>query len=99
MLCQARAHLRLTPKICREYHHGVLPALAVVGLIVAAGQNPKAKAPAAKMPNPSIAIAVASYAGSMNIREYLCVVRHAVVAAALPKLKRYSAQRCANASG
>ena len=54
---------------------------------------------AAKMPNPSIAIAVASYAGSMNIREYLCVVRHAVVAAALPKLRRYSAQRCVNASG
>src|SRR6516225_11402712 len=27
MLCQARAHLRLTPKICRENHHGVLPAL------------------------------------------------------------------------
>jgi hypothetical protein len=45
-----------------------------------AGQNAKAKAPAAKMPNPSIAIAVASYAGSMNIREYLCVVRHTLVA-------------------
>jgi hypothetical protein len=40
-----------------------------------ADQNPKAKAPAAKMPNPSIAKAVASYAGSMNIWGYLGVVR------------------------
>ena len=36
-----------------------------------------ARAAPAKMPNPSIAKAVASYAGSMNIWEYLCVVRHA----------------------
>ena len=32
------------------------------------------------MPNPSIAKAVASYAGSMNIGEYLCVVRSTLVA-------------------
>ena len=32
------------------------------------------------MPNPSIAKAVASYAGSMNIREYLYVVRPTLVA-------------------
>jgi hypothetical protein len=45
-----------------------------------ADQNPRAKAPAAKMPNPNIAKAVASYAGSMNIREYLCVVWPTLVA-------------------
>src|SRR5262249_24797548 len=45
-----------------------------------AGQNAKAKAPAATMPNPSIAIPVASYAGSMHITEYLYVVRQTLVA-------------------
>jgi hypothetical protein len=33
-----------------------------------------------QLPNPNIAKAVASYAGSMNIREYLCVVRPTLVA-------------------
>src|SRR5215467_1229991 len=98
ILRQPRTYLCLTPKIHRGYHRRS-PALVVWLEVWRAGQNPKATAPAAKMPNPSIAIAVASYAGSMNIREFLCVVRHAVVAAALPKLRRYSAQRYARASG
>ncbi len=50
------------------------------------------------MVNPSIAIAAGPYAGSMNIGGTFCFVRLAPVAAAPPKLMRYSAQRYANAS-
>jgi hypothetical protein len=53
------------------------------------------------MPNPSIAKAVASYAGNMNIGEYLFAL--SAYARCGPrftnKFTKYSAQICVNASG